>query len=177
MVLDMVPILRGVERLLFEIVSLEHNGPHILIVHRYRLRVCGSGCQAGEEVSQVVLARGSRQANIHLPLGPRLLFDYLARSKYIPQSAAQISSSMRFSQFYSQHGRNSGILSIRKISPQSVKEYVKRIRKALGETFEEAGLPMDPKSILASHPVSNEVRYNLRARVEWLHVGEIDARS
>jgi hypothetical protein len=177
MSLDTVPILRGVERLLFELVSLEHNGPHIVIVHRYRLRVYGARCQAGEEVSQVVLVHGAHQANIYLPLGPRLLFDHLARSKYIPQSAAQISSSMRLSPFYSQHGKNSGILSIRKIGPQSVKEYVKRVRMALGKAFEETGLQMDPKGILVSHPVSNEVRYNLKARVEWLHVSEIDTRS
>jgi hypothetical protein len=176
MSLDLAPIIRGVERLLFDLASFDQSGPQIVILHRYRLGVAGIGCQPGEEVAQLLLVHDSRRVNIQLPLGPRLLFDYLARTKHLPQSATQISSSIRLSRFYSQHGKNSGIVSNRKIGQRSVKEYVKRIRRALAMTFEEAGLHLDPKAILVSYPVSNEVRYKLKAHIEWVHVSEIDSR-
>jgi len=171
---DLGPILRGVDRLIFDLGALEQNGPRIVVVHRFRLRVSGEGCHPGEEVARVLLPRASQPIDIHLSLGPRLLFDHLARTRHIPQSATQVSRSMRHSQFVNQHGRNAGFLSLRKVNPSSVKEYVKRIRKALGEAFEEAQLPIDPTAVLVSRAVSNEVRYVLRSRIEWVHVDDID---
>jgi hypothetical protein len=72
---------------------------------------------------------------------------------------------------------NSGIPSKRKISRSALKEYVKRIRKAFGQSFREIGLDLDPKRVLVSKTtVGNEIHYQLRARIEWVHLGSDGAR-
>jgi hypothetical protein len=71
------------------------------------------------------------------------------------------------------HGMNSGVPSKRKISRSAIKEYVKRIRGALALAFREAGLHVDPKRVLVSKAtMGNEIHYQLRARIEWAHLGE-----
>jgi hypothetical protein len=53
----------------------------------------------------------------------------------------------------------------------SVKEYIKRIRKALDMALSEAGLNLDASKVLVSEQtVGNEVVYRLKATFEWLHV-------
>lgn len=80
--------------------------------------------------------------------------------------------------FYVKHGMNSGIPSRRKISRSAVKEYVKRIRKAFGLSFRDIGLDLDPKRVLVSKTtVGNEIHYQLRARIEWVHLGSDCVRA
>ena len=112
-----------------------------------------------------------------LSLALRQVVNYLAETRRIPQSATQIAAGMRRSAFYVKHGMNSGIPSRRKISRSAVKEYVKRIRKAFGLSFRKIGLDLDPKRVLVSKTtMGNEVHYQLRARIEWVHLGSDSAR-
>lgn len=52
-----------------------------------------------------------------------------------------------------------------------MKEYIKRLRRALKVAFDEAGMKLDPLAVLVSEPTEGkEVCYRLRAAVEWIHV-------
>src|SRR5262249_6838220 len=104
-------------------------------------------------------------------LAVSILIDYLGRTRHTPQTATQIAAGVRASLFYQRHGMNSGVVSRRKFSRSGIKEYVKRKRQAIGCAFREAGLHMDPKRVLISvSTVWNQTLYQLRARVEWVHL-------
>jgi hypothetical protein len=48
---------------------------------------------------------------------------------------------------------------------------MKRLRMALGVAFRESRPDLNPKRVLASRQtMGNEVQYQLRARVEWVHL-------
>ena len=82
---------------------------------------------------------------------------------------------MRADPFYLKHGVNAFPRNElrRRISRSAIKEYIKRLRRALVIAFREAGLSFDPRRVVVSQPtVSNEVGYRLKATVDWFHVDE-----
>jgi hypothetical protein len=172
MSLNLNSVVYKAEFLLIERSTLLESGPALQIIHRFRSGTIG--CQDGEEVFSVLLAHRGRRFVISLPLSLRLVLDYLARHRRTPQSATQVASGMRASSFYRFHGQNSGLRSTRKISRTAVKEYVKRLRRALGAAFLDAGITLEPSIVLVSRGShGKEVLYWLRAVVEWLHENDL----
>ncbi|MCI0718247.1 MAG: hypothetical protein L0338_04645 [Acidobacteria bacterium] len=166
------PVLHRVRLLQVARRRLAATGPHFKIVHRFRQTGSGADCFPGEEVAWVILVWLGREVEVRLSLALRLLFNYLAQ-KNRGQSAAQIVVGLRGDPFYLQHGANvqGGAKLRRRFSYGAVKEYVKRLRRALQAAFDEAGLKLDPLAILVSEPTEgNEVRYRLKATVEWIHM-------
>jgi hypothetical protein len=169
---DLRPIVYKAEYLLLERSILASFGVRLQIIHRFR--IADVRCHDGEEVAAVLLVHGSRSVQIGLSLALRLIVDYLARHRNIGQSASQVAAGIRTSSFYRNHGANSGASSRRKISRTAIKEYVKRIRRALSSALREVGLDVNPTQILVSHRTEgNEVLYKLRAAVEWLHEDDL----
>lgn len=165
---DLLPIAERAEVLLAELAGLSQRGPLLRIAHRFQR--LGADCQAGEEIWAISIVNRGREALLPLGLALRLVVNYLAETRHIPQSATHIAAGMRRSAFYVRHGMNSGIPSKRKISRSAVKEYVKRIRKAFDLGLREIGLDLDPKRVLVSKiTMGNEIHYQLRARIEWIH--------
>jgi len=78
----------------------------------------GMECHTGEEVTAVCLVHRGREILVPLTLALRLLFDYLARHRHIPQSAAQAVAGMRATCFYVNHGAN-----VRTKTRQSCKKF------------------------------------------------------
>lgn len=164
------PVFHGVDVCLAESRRLAGRGPHFKIVHRFR--EAGADCLPGEEVAWILLIYRSHEYVLRLPLSLLLLFDYLARNRRFPQSAAQIVSGLRCDAFYVRHAANAktGAKRTRKFSHGSIKEYVKRLRRALKAAFREAKLSLDPFAILVSMPTEgNQVCYQLKVSVEWIH--------
>jgi hypothetical protein len=158
------------EVLLFELHHLLHSGPNILIHHAYQLSDHNERCGPGEEIASAYLLHRGRAIFLALPLSLLFVLDSLARSRHIPRSATQIASSIRASEFYRKHGRNSGIASRRKISRSAVKVYVQRIRRALDIALREAGIGLAAEQVLVSKKtVSNQTLYQLHASVSWHH--------
>lgn len=146
-------------------------GPHFKIVHRFREP--GARCLPGEEIAWVLLIWGSHEIVLKLPRSLLLLFEYMAQNRRFPQNAAQIVAGLRADPFFTRHGANArtGTKLTRRFSYSGVKEYIKRLRRALQIAFDEAGLKVDPFAVLVSEPTEgNEVRYRLRATVEWIHI-------
>jgi hypothetical protein len=165
------PLIEKVDLLLTEFDELVTSGPHFKIVHRFHEPE--TRCLPGEQVGWVLLMHHSREHHLRLPISLLLLFDYLAKNRHRPQSATQIVAGMRANSFYTRHGSNVsiGTRQTRRISRTSVREYVKRIRRALQLCFTEAGLHLDPYAVLVSERTeSNEIHYRLRATVEWIHI-------
>jgi|SRR5580700_1443805 hypothetical protein len=172
---DFRQIVERAEVLLAELAWFSQAGPELRIVHRFQIP--GTNCQAGEEIWLISIVHRGREIILPLTLALRQVVNYLAETKHIPQSATQIAAGMRRSAFYVKHGMNSGIPSRRKISRSTVKEYIKRIRKAFDFSFREMGLDLDPKRVLVSKTtMGNEIHYQLRARIEWVHLGSDGAR-
>jgi len=147
------------------------QGPHFKILHRFREP--GARCLPGEEIGWVLLTWGPHEIVLHLPISLLLLFEYMAQNRRFPQSAAQIVAGLRTDPFFVRHGANvrTGARLTRKFSYSGVKEYIKRLRRALQVAFDEAGLRLDPFAVLVSEPTEgNEVRYRLKATVEWIHI-------
>jgi hypothetical protein len=162
-------VVRSSETLLLELRELRQRGPLIRIVHRFRKPE--TECQAGEEVWGVYLIVRGHETLIRLSLALRLLLEYLARTRHVPQSATQIVAGLHKSQFCRQHSLNSGIIASRRFSRSGIKEYIKRVRKALDIAFCEGRLHLDSKDVLVSKcTVGNEKHYQLRARTEWVHI-------
>jgi hypothetical protein len=165
-------VLYKAESLLLERSLRASMGPTIQIIHRFRIGRLG--CQVGEEVFQVLLVNRGRRIVIPLSLSLRILVDYLASHRHNRQTATQIASGIRASEFYSHHGRNSGVPSRRKISRTAIKEYIKRIRLTLATVLPEARIPLRPSEVLVSQPTAgSEVLYRLKARVEWVHQDDL----
>jgi hypothetical protein len=172
MSIELRSIIEKAKLLLLELNHVTQKGPHFRIVHRFGRT--GMGCYAGEEVVAVYLIDGSNEIMLPLSLALRLLLDYLAHHRHIPQSATQIAAGMRVDLFYRKHGLNSGNSLRRNISRTAVKEYIKRIRAALNIALRKTALAIDPHRVLAScETMSNEVHYHLRASVEWVHIDDL----
>ena len=99
-------VLHGVNVQLAELRKLVTTGPLFRIVHRFREP--GTVCLPGEEIAVVVLVHKGREYPLLLPLALRILFDYLAKHRGLPQSAAQIEAGLRSDSFYVRHGANAG---------------------------------------------------------------------
>jgi hypothetical protein len=168
---DLRCVAEQVEVLLADLVELAQNGPRLRITHRFH--VAGTLCRSGEEIWAISLICRGRETAVPLTLALRQVMNYLAGTRHIPQSASQIAAGMRRSEFYARHGMNSGVPSRRKISRSAIKEYAKRIRRALALAFSEAALHLDPSRVLLSKAtMGNEIHYQLRATIEWVHLGE-----
>lgn len=142
------------------------------IIHRFRK--AGTICLPGEEITAVYVINRNHEGLVPLPLALRFLFDYLACHRHMPQSATQIAAGIRTSAFYRKHGMNAGLPSRRKVSRSAIKEYIKRIRRALDLIFCEKSSGQDASQLIASvKTVGNEVQYRLCASVEWVHIEEL----
>ena len=147
---------------------MRHSGPQFRIVHRFHQPQ--TNCLPGEEIALISLVHRGRECPLRLPLSLRILFDYLARQRRLPQSAGQIEAGIHSHTFYLKHGANAGKKQLRRIGRSTVKEYVKRIRYALMQAFEAACISVDPNRVLVSEKTTgNEVLYRLRANVNWEH--------
>jgi len=157
------------ETVLRELADLTQNGPFLRAYHRFWIK--GTQCMAGEEVWAIVLVSRGREFRLPLSLALRLLLNYLADTRHIPQSATQIVAGLHRSAFYIKHGMNSGVASRRKITRSAIKEYVKRLRLALGAAFRDAAIDLNVEDVLVSRKtMGNEVQYQLRAGVECVHI-------
>jgi len=126
---------------------------HIRILHRFGQE--GTlFCSPGEEIWTVMIVFQGRDIHLRLSLATRILADYLARTRHIPQSATQIAAGLRQSPFHLKHGHRGGLSQRRKISRSHIRVYIKRLRQALAIAFQEAGLPLDPIRVLVSLPTT-----------------------
>lgn len=168
----LAPVLQKVDLLLAELRKISQSGPQFRILHRFHRP--DTYCLPGEEIAAISLIHRGREHTLRLPLALRMLFDYLAKHRRVPQNAAQIEAGLRLDAFYQKHGANSGKKQARRISRSAVKEYVRRIRMALHEAFQNAHLTIHPNGVLISErTVGKEVLYRITANVQWEHL-EID---
>ena len=175
---DLGPVLEKADVALLELHDLVATGPRFEIIHRFRR--AGTDCMAGEEVAEIALVGRTSRMILDLSLALRLLFDYLARNRHRPQSAAQIVAGMRTAPFYRQHAANAGSRhrQTRKISHSAIKVYVMPIRLALSKALLAGAIFCDGSAVLRSRPtVGNEVKYCLCGVVEWLHADDLSHES
>jgi hypothetical protein len=165
------PVIDKVDLLLAELRGLRSIGPHFKIVHRFRESGCL--CAPGEEIAAAYLMYRSREFPIPLSVALLLLFDFLAKHSHMPQNASQIVAAIHVDPFYQKHGANAVKQAklARRIGRSSVKEFMKRIRRALDLVFRESGLGLDPRTVLVSlETVTNQVGYRLKGTFEWIHI-------
>jgi hypothetical protein len=163
-------ITQELDFILVEQRTLDVCGPHIRIWHRGRKP--WAQCWPGEEAASAALALSGHEFHISLSPTGLLIFDYIATHRYLPQSATEIAQGLRSEPFYREHGTNVGRGPAKQItvSRAVVKTYINRIRRALASVFAEAGLELDPYSILISETTdTNVVKYRLHATVEVVH--------
>ena len=147
------------------------DSPHLLILHRFWKPE--SDCLMGEEVAAAWFVFSTMAVQLRLPLSLRLLIDFLARHRWLAQSAAQIEMAMKRDPFYARHATNvwPSKRQTRRFSRSVVKTYIARLRYALDQAFAEAGADLKAADIVISKPsVGNEVGYQLKATVKWIHV-------
>jgi hypothetical protein len=159
------PVLKAVDLLIAEISHLRAAGPHFRIT--FRFRPPGSiGQMPGQEIFAIFLVYRGREYQLRLTLAQRIVFHYLASYCRVAQSARQIELGIRTNEFYLLHAMNATGRPVltRKIPRSSITEHVRRLHKALGIVFREAGLGIDPWNVLiVQDTVGNEVGYKLRA--------------
>ena len=172
------PVLKAVDLLIAEISRLRSAGPHFRIVYRFRMP--GSiGRLAGQEACAVFLVERGREYQLRLTLAPRIVFDYLANHCRLAQSARQIELGIRADDFYKFHAKNANGRTVltRQIPRSSIKVHVSRLHQALGMAFQEAGMLIDPRSVLiVQDTVGNEVGYRLKATCSQTYI-DLTARD
>jgi hypothetical protein len=158
-------VVEEVDLLVAEAAWLNARGPHFVIIHRWQQP--GTDCLAGEEVASVQFMSRGRDFQLKLGVGPLIQFDFMARNRWLPQSASQIAAGLNADVFSSQHGTNAPTSrkQTRKFTHGAVKVYMERIREAMALAFREAGVTLDPFLVLISEP-----GYRLKATVEWIHL-------
>lgn len=166
------PVLNIVDLLIAEMNHLRSAGPHFRILHRFHTP--GSiGCLPGEEVFAVFLVYRGREYQLRLSLAQRLIFDFLARHSRLAQSACQIELGIRADEFYKYHAKHAaGRAAVtRRIPRSSIKVHVARLRHAIGVALHEAGMSIDPGTVLmAQDTAGNEVCFRLKATCSWSHI-------
>jgi len=168
---ELMTILEEVDVLVAELRELNENGPHFRILHRFHAP--STDCAPGEEVAGVYLVHRDREYFLRLSLSLRLLFDYLARHTHLPQSATQIEAGIRAERFYTEHATavTAPLKFTRSIPRSFVRVYMERLKSALADVFQKAGLSMDADRVLVSQDtVMNEVGHRLEATFEWVHI-------
>jgi hypothetical protein len=164
------PIIRAVKLLALEQKRLAISGPRFLILHRFWRT--GTICTPGEAIAEVRLLHRTQQIPVPLSLRLMLLFDYLARHKYLVQNAGQIAAGLSADPFTREHGKYVSARSSlsKRLSRTAVKQQIMRLRIGLNLAFREARLNLNPTRVLLSEETTtNEVRYRLRASVIWEH--------
>ena len=169
--IGLVPFLRTIDLVLAEQRELAAAGPHLTIWHRFQ--VPGTECMPGEEIWTISLDGPRRHVPLKLSLAIRILLDYLAHHRHIPQSASQIEAGIRSDPFYTKHGSNvrASTRQMSNICRSLLKVYVPRFHDALENASVDAGLMLDLDLVLISEPTDgNELLYRLKARVDWRHI-------
>jgi hypothetical protein len=161
-------VIEEVDLLIAEATWTNARGPHFLVLHRWQKP--GTDCLAGEEIAAVRFMSFGREFDLELPVGPLLVFDFVARHRWLPLNGSQIAAGLNRDPFCSQHGANAPTSrkQTRKFNHGVVKVYIERIREAMAVAFREAGVSLDPFLILISAPAG----YRLKATVDWLHVAD-----
>lgn len=102
-----------------------------------------------------------------------VLGDYLLRNRQFAQTASQISNGIHAGSFYSEQYATNGRgrrQRMRRIPRSAIREYVRRLHKALALVFHEANLRIDPRNVLTEEKsVGNQVLYRWNATVEVVH--------
>lgn len=164
-------ILRGLDLMKAEQSRLSMRGPSFIIIHRFWQ--AETICTPGEAIADVRLIHRARLHSFAVSTRPLLLFDYLARHMCLPQSASQIVAGISVDPFCQQHGYHADLHENinKKLSRNAIKQQIVRLRAALRGAFRDAGLNIDPDRVLTAEEIAgNEVRYRLKASVEWQHI-------
>jgi hypothetical protein len=169
---SLAPVADDVRLLIAEFNQLRSSLLPFRVTHRFRMP--GTECASNlEEVLAVFLLY--RGCEYQLRLSPALLVlaDYLLRNSRVAQTASQIADGIRANSFYSEkyaangRGRRQRIM---RIPRSAIREYIKRLRRALALAFQEANLPVDPLNVLiVEESVGNQMLYRWKAGVEVVH--------
>jgi hypothetical protein len=164
-------IMDEVDLLVAELKELHASRLHFRIYHRFHKP--GTVCAPGEEIFAACLVHRGREFYLRLSLALRILFDYLARHSHLPQSAAQIEAGIRGDRYYVQHASNvlGSSKLIRSIPRSYVRVYIERLRTAIDQVLNQAGLLIDSRAVLLTEAtVMNETGYRLRVVLELVHI-------
>lgn len=151
--------------------ELAMRGPQFLITHR--LWQPGTICTHGEMVAKIEIIHNGRAFLVTLSTRLMLLFDYLCRWRYTPQSLSQIAAGLSADGFAREHGAHANAQEFlsKALSRTAVKQQLLRLRDALEVAFQKAGLTIDPdRVLLAEATEGNEVAYRLKISVDYQHV-------
>jgi hypothetical protein len=165
------PVIRGVKLLVAERARLSKSGPQFLIIHQFRKPE--TVCTPGEVIADILFLHRTKRISLPLSLRLMLVFDYLGRCRHLGQNAGQIAAGLSIDPFTRRHGAYAGarLTLSRKVSRRAVKQQIIRLRAALRQAFQKAGLSFDPRRVLISEEsATNEVRYRLKASVNWEHL-------
>lgn len=165
---DLDVIVEEVDLLVAEAAWLNARGPHFVILHLWQ-KAGSRGCFPGEEVAQVQFINRAREFPLKLGLGPLIEFDYLARHRWLPRKASQLAAEISADPFCSLHAANApkSERRTRRYTHASVKVFAQRIRDAMALAFRDAGVSLDPHSVLLS-----DQGYRLKASIEWIHLAD-----
>jgi len=164
------PLLRLIKLLRAEHAELTVRGPRFCILHR--LWQPETICTPGEMIAEIRLMHRTKQVSLPLSSRLMLLFDYLARHRRLAQCAAQIAAGLSADPFSRRQGAyaKEGPTTSKGLSRTAVKQQIMRLRAGLQTAFRQAGLRLNSGRVLmADRTVTNEVRYRLKAVVEWQH--------
>jgi hypothetical protein len=162
-------VIEAVDVLRAELREIDRARLHFRIVHRFRPP--GADCVPGEEVLAILLVHRGREYQLGLSPAMLVVADYLLRHSRYAQTASQIATGIHEGRFYSEYGHSVRRQRVWRIPRSAVKEYIKRLRRALAMALGDAHVRIDPRDVLeAEQSVSNHVLYRWKGVVELVHL-------
>lgn len=164
---NLAAVVHNVRLLIAELNQSRSSRLHFRIVHRFRMP--GTDCAPPEEILAIFLLYRGHEYQLRLSPALLLLGDYLLRNSRFAQTASQVSLGIQVDSFYSGHARRGQRRN--RISRTAIKEYIKRLHRALVIAFREANLRIDPLDVLTvEESVGNQVLYRWKAMVDVVHL-------
>ena len=166
---NFAPVIEAVDVLRAELRQIASGRLHFRIVHRFRPP--GADCVPGEEVLAILFVHRGHEYQLRLSPAMLLVADYLLRHSRYAQTASQIATGIHEGSFYCEYGYTGRGQRTWRIPRSAIKEYIKRLHRALAWAFSEARIRVDPNDVLVTEEsTSNHVLYRWRAVVEVVHI-------
>lgn len=172
---NFAPVIEAIDLLRAELREIDSGSLHFRIVHRFGSP--GADCVLGEEVLAILFVHRGNEYQLRLSPAMLLVADYLLRHSRYAQTASQIATGIHEGSFYREYGYSGREQRTWQIPRSAIKEYVKRLHRAIALAFNDAHLRLDPRDVLQeAESVSNHVLYRWRAAVEIAHIESTSER-
>jgi hypothetical protein len=146
--------------------------PRLVVVHGHHR--AAKDCLPGETIEQAWLSVRSGTFSLRISSTGLVLADIIARKKPLALTTAHIERILGSDPFYTRLGANEGSAERQtiRLTRKTIKVYIQRLRRQIGQALKRAGLTMRPEEILVSEDTDllNVTAYRFAIPCKFIHL-------